>query len=237
MGRTSFSAAARMGARLDALRWFVLLAREPNGGSAIHLENALTRLATPERIDEFVQSLRSTPVNDAMFVERYSPQPVDLEALKDCSEGSLGAHYYRHMKAHNLSVDYFLPIDPKSDYDYFRLRQYQSHDVWHVLTGYPADLSGELAIIGFYLGHFEQTLAGRGDVLLALPSLGAAILVAHAVVKADGSLRKKLRNFVHGWQRGYVTRPLWGVHWEEMWDRPLEEIRTELGVPTPYGLS
>jgi len=35
---------------------------------------------------------------------------------------------------------------------------------------------------------------------------------------------------VQGWQMGRAARPLFGARWNELWERPLEEVRRELGV-------
>jgi ubiquinone biosynthesis protein COQ4 len=104
------------------------------------------------------------------------------------------------------------------DYYYFLLRCNAMHDLQHVITGYGPDLAGEITGIGFQCGQMEP--AG------ALKRLGFAV----AMVLPGGSLRHKLRVYRQAVERGRRADKLAAAPWEELLDKPLDEVRARLGV-------
>ena len=100
---------------------------------------------------------------------------------------------------------------------YVMQRIRQTHDLWHVLTGYTPDVSGELLLQVF---TFAQ---------LRVPSA-----LAIAVI---GSVRVFWRSpdYLHrvrvAYRRGQQTRQLAAFRWEDHWADPLGELRARLGCP------
>src|SRR6185436_723803 len=92
----------------------------------------------------------------------------------------------------------------------------QTHDIWHVLTGYRPDVPGEVALQAF---SYAQTEA-PGAALIAL--LGTVRWAA----KAPGLARMTW----DGYRRGRDAAFLAPVRWEDHWDRPLDDVRRELGI-------
>lgn len=96
-------------------------------------------------------------------------------------------------------------------------RMRDSHDLWHVVTGYGADLLGEAALLAF---TFAQTW-----------NAGVGVLVSTAILRADDPDARRL--IVDGFARGARAAWLPAVAWEELLPLPLEEVRARLRVGAP----
>jgi ubiquinone biosynthesis protein Coq4 len=103
---------------------------------------------------------------------------------------------------------------------FIRAHLYETHDVWHAVTGFGTDVAGELGLQAFGLAQF--------------PSRLAALLIAggllHAVISRFDDRDARMRQIVRGWLLGKRAQKFFGVRWSEMWQRPIDEIRRELGV-------
>ncbi|MFO0549881.1 MAG: Coq4 family protein [Polyangiaceae bacterium] len=128
---------------------------------------------------------------------------------------TLGGAYVRYLDDNKLDPDLFqAPPGLPEPLGYIAQRIRQTHDVWHVLTGYRPDVSGELALQGFTYAQ------------LGAPS---ALLIA-----ALGTLTKSPRSaraVLDGYRRGKSAVFLPVVRFEKMWELPLAEVQRRLGVP------
>lgn len=142
---------------------------------------------------------------------------VDFEALRALPADTLGGAYARFLDTHGLDPDLFqappgLPVAS----GYIAQRMRQTHDIWHVVTGYTPAVEGELAVLAF---TYAQT---------GMPSA--------ALISALGTLRfcLKIRGLVgrvrQAYRRGKATPFLGNVAWEEMWTWRLDTVRSHLGV-------
>ena len=158
-------------------------------------------------------------------------------ALRAMPEGSLGRSFYKSMETPGGVPGYLLAsliykdgffdslqISPDVHYAIERSRWH--HDLFHVVTGYGTDLSGEGLLLYFMLGY-EHGLSyraaswapfGIGPKVFIRPSCGqrrwrALLREAHA----------------RGLAARRVGPPLF-VPWEELLARPLDEVRRELGI-------
>ena len=61
-------------------------------------------------IDAYMKELHAIPGAPEFLAQRHIPEPMDLERLASCAEGTLGAGYYRFVVDNNLmekfAVDY-----------------------------------------------------------------------------------------------------------------------------------
>jgi ubiquinone biosynthesis protein Coq4 len=228
--KTELPLPSRIYAQAAAVRTLMAQIQEPSPERVLALERHLTSLARPEDVDRYLGALRACPATQKMLEERYLPAPYALDELERCAPGSLGHAYRRHMIDNDLRPDFFAPIDPADDFAYTRLRFYQTHDLWHVVTGYPTSVLGEAGIVGFYLGHQERHLGDRAGPVAAFSAILAGGLILHGALFRPERLVHFLRAIVEGWHVGRAAAPFFAVRWEQMWDRPLDEIRSELGV-------
>jgi ubiquinone biosynthesis protein Coq4 len=105
---------------------------------------------------------------------------------------------------------------------YLILRVRQTHDLWHVLTGYETDESGEIALQAFTYAQLRVPSA------LWLGGLGA---LRQRLGDPDA-----LRRARAAYRRGLATAKLIPFSWEDHWGTPLAALRATLHCP-PHEVS
>jgi ubiquinone biosynthesis protein COQ4 len=138
---------------------------------------------------------------------------------------SLGYIYYRH--CHDFGLDPMfiaqesekvardLPVTPTHKYVYNRYRD--SHDFWHILTGYGTDMAGEAGIIGWTYGQTGNKAYG----LIAL---------LNGLMCASRGKFHVLRTAWRGYRHGRASPLLLAIDWRRYMDVPLDEVRREIGL-------
>lgn len=202
---------------------FLSIAANPNDPDLtwyFKLEEVMRHLEEVQA-NEYVQQLRLSPGMAEMIEQRYVGPKYKLEDLKhDCAPGTLGYAYYHHMTENGIPPYDYTAFESPDDISYVKLRKMQTHDIWHVIAGYNTDTVGELALQGF--------CHGQGPTVYK--TLLMTELVLHFATVQTKVLNLALEALFEGWQRGRAAHPLWAVRWEDMWNRPLEEIRAEYNV-------
>jgi len=157
----------------------------------------------------------------ALIAERYMAPPHDLEALLQCPPASLGYLYAKQMKARGFRAeDLYVDIPITSDASYVEARLSQTHDIWHLVTGFSVSEIDEIGLQAFHLPQFPYPLA----VVLLSSSLMTTL-----VFKPD-ELPDLLNAIGKGWTMGQAAKPLFAQKWEEHWDKPLATWREELHI-------
>jgi ubiquinone biosynthesis protein COQ4 len=145
---------------------------------------------------------------------------VRLDELARLPVGSLGRTYADHMRDNGLDPSTLPTLPSNTDLQFMRAHMYETHDVWHAVTGFATDVAGELGLQGFYAA---QTPGGLPLVIIAMGFLNAVMF--------DGTDReRRFQAVVDGWQMGKNAESLFGVRWDELWERPVDEVRALLGV-------
>lgn len=228
--RTILEGPSRAYATARMVRTLIGQILEPAPEKVLRLESVMTSLARPEDIERYLGALRACPATAQMMDERYLAEPYDLCDLEGYEAGTLGRVYHDHMIENDLRPDYFEAIDPSDDFAFSRLRMYQTHDLWHVATGYPTSVIGELAIVGFYLGQYDRYMGDRAAPAATFSAILSGSLLLHAAMLRQDRITHFYRALVDGWQRGRDAEPLFAVRWEEQWTRPISTLRAELGI-------
>lgn len=171
--------------------------------------------------DEFIRYAHSQPAVSQLIQERYFAPAINLNDLLKCSKDSLGHRYASMMVKENLQSVFYPDIGIEEDYSYIAMRMRQTHDIWHIITGFGTDPVGEAGVQAFTLAQMRSPLA------VAL--LGGFLV--HALKSSD-SLHPLFAGIQHGWQMGEDTVPFLAQKWEEEWDKPLSVWRSELNVNT-----
>jgi ubiquinone biosynthesis protein Coq4 len=181
---------------------------------------------------EFNQRLASTALRYpgvAGAAASGLPPRFLLEDLARCPAESLGG------QLHSLVVDdgFDLEVLDRDSLgltelppplDYLNVRILQCHDVWHLVAGYRTTGLHEVGISGFQMAQFGHHYS---SMFLGL------VLTKVAFTQPFEGTGFLLDTILSAYKHGRETPPLIGVPWEEIWDRPLDEIRLELGV-SPY---
>jgi ubiquinone biosynthesis protein Coq4 len=148
---------------------------------------------------------------------------LDLDALLEKAPGTLGHEFAKHMKAANLDPSAIPTLAANDAGEYIFAHYYETHDVWHVLTGFTTDKAGELGLQAFYLGQ-------GGPARLSAMILSAGFL--ELLLKEDewGDREARLFQIARGYVMGKHARPLFGVRWSDLWDEPLASIRARFHI-------
>ena len=148
----------------------------------------------------------------------------DRDTLQALPEGSLGNTYANFMRAEQISADGLVGASeqgsgnrPRDDVDRLRygLRLRDSHDLWHVVTGYNRDLVGEASLLAFTYAQIRN------------PGIGVIVAMAWLKGGAVAGARRMIRQ---AFRRGRKAAWLPAADWENLLHRPLDEVRAELGL-------
>lgn len=148
---------------------------------------------------------------------------ADRARLRAMPEGSLGRAYLAFVEAEGISAEGIRdasqvgrqPANLNAQFGFVRDRMRDTHDLWHAVTGYKGDVLGELSLLAFGLAH-------NWNIAIA------AIVVA-GILKGYGT--SDVGMIADGYLRGRKTsRWFPALAWEALLERPLEEVRRELGV-------
>jgi len=153
----------------------------------------------------------------------------DSAAIAAFAPGTLGAAYAAFLVETGYTAEGLAAASRVDDasreaphpYAWFGRRTRDTHDLWHILTGYRAnDRLGEACLAAFY---YAQT-RGAGWALIAR---GAGLRAL-----AAGSI-KKLRALREAYRNGRRAVWLHGEDYALMLAEPLDALRTRLGIVEP----
>lgn len=161
---------------------------------------------------------------EEMWQARFRAERYDVDALARMPADTLGGTYGRHMQRYGLRPDYYEDVAPRHRMHYLRLRIRQTHDIWHVLTGFGADEFGEVGIQGFYAAQFPN---GQAAII------GAAAFLKSVLRGRFGELARHLDAFCEGYTSGKRAESLLAVKWEELWAENLESVRRRYRIEVP----
>lgn len=190
----------------------------------------VARALDPEMHERALRRMLDQPEGRRVFAERprlgdLLSDRAGLEALPD---DSFGRAYLAHLDRHGLDPAKLVelgrarPASDSADPDvhWMAERSALAHDLWHVLTGYPADDPGESALLLFSLG---QT-GGASNALLAA---GANLQIARQ--RGLGWIPYAWK----AWRRGRLAVCLAALPHERLLPLPLAEVRAAAGIEPP----
>lgn len=213
--RTAFSAIRKLLANGDDTAQVFIIMRALNVGNAPI--NYARLIATGEggRIAYERAELAQLFSNRA-YVDQFAP-------------GTVGAAYRDFLDATGYSADGLAEVSKviREDeqihpYAWFGRRVRDTHDIWHVLTGYKADESlGEAALVAF---SYAQ-----------VGGLGWAFIAAAAALKSLKVTRGTLfaRAVWEGYRNGRKAAWLSGEEYQKLLHEPLDAARVRLGIAEP----
>src|SRR5687767_12845271 len=193
---------------IQALYRLARLVKDPNRLDEVF--EMADALGTHETLDPIVQKTKRDPFAAKAFTEAHRIE-IDLPSLRKLPKGTLGRAFADHMDAAKLDPSAMPALPSTDDVLFFRAHLYETHDIWHVVTGFGVDYVGELGLQGFYLAQIPGPLA---SLLVAVGFLRSAIY--------DRQLVKPfMSELIRGWSMGTSAKPFFGVKWDSMWHVPL----------------
>lgn len=191
---------------------------------------AMFALAGPSLEKEF-EKFAQHPVGQRILEEspRRDLNAVlsDRKTLAVMPEDSFAHAYLDYLGGEEMgSADYFLEaadFDNKAirfgwsdDLLWFVKRMANSHDLFHVLTGYDRTITGEVGIVCYTAGQF--------------PMLPLRMLLVYFSALKWSQPIQWFRFVRDAYRHGRDTPPLTCVDYESLLSRPLAEVRHEVGV-------
>ena len=174
----------------------------------------------PHLLQKIIDHIKDDPQAAAALRDRPRIGKLDLDALHAYPKGTLGHEFAAHMKANNLDPS-AIPTEPAEDERAFvHAHLYETHDVWHAVTGFHTDVAGELGLQAFYFAQIPSRLAG---------TLLTGGLINMMLWNFDDRERR-VEAIARGWTMGRKAKLLLGVRWNELWNEDLGELRARFGV-------
>jgi ubiquinone biosynthesis protein Coq4 len=191
------------------------------GNNSLGTVNALYESLTGTPAYELLaQHLKRDPACAALIRDRYIPPAHDLDKLLTYSPDSLGYIYAATMKQRGFDPNLHVGMPTESDAQYVEFRLSQTHDIWHIITGFGASEVDEIGLQAFHLTQFPYPL---GTMLVANSLISSTLL-------APEQLPDLLDTIARGMQMGKTAQSLFAQKWEEGWEKPLTQWQAELNI-------
>jgi ubiquinone biosynthesis protein COQ4 len=210
---------------LDAIR--KLLANGDDTTQVFRIMRALNVGNTAMNYGKFI----ATAEGGRMAYERVelAQRLIDKAYVAQFAAGTVGAAYRHFLETTGYSADGLAEVskinreeDMLHPYAWFGRRIRDTHDIWHVLTGYKADESlGEAALVAFSYGQ----IGGLGWALI-----GSAAALKSVRVTGNMLFAKAVWE---GYRHGRKAKWIAGEDYEQLLHEPIDAARTRLGIPTP----
>jgi len=200
-----------------------VLARDPGRLDQVLL---LAQTVNAGAVSRAIDLIASDPEGKALLAEqpRIDRAHVDLDALERLPDGTLGREYARFLRDNGITPDVFeIPPDvgdPRAAYVMLRMRQ--SHDLWHVLTGYRPDVRGEILLQAF---SYAQTGAPSALIIALFGTL------RYGLAFRAPDRRVRPRELRAAYEHGRRAKLLATFRWEQEWATPVAALRDRLACP------
>lgn len=211
------------------------------GAAFAALKRLLADKDATEEVFEIMRALNGASTRDGYYrllataeggrlaysAEDLAAKLADRAWLATLPPGSLGAVYRDFTDTGGVTPQGLVEVSNQvmngiaHPVAWFGRRIRDSHDLWHVVTGYNLDSLGEACLVAF---SYPQTRA-----------LGWAFIALGAAVKS----RKAPENHPYvaaireGYRRGRRAAWLPGQDWVALLPQPLEAVRAQLGLQPP----
>lgn len=208
------------------LYFFGVLVKNPDRlDSVFEMRDAMT---SEEKVRPIMEALKkSGPRAVAAFRDKPRLGKLDVAALAAMPADTLGGAHGRFLQKNGLDPNAIPTLSGDADWEYMSAHLYETHDLWHTLTGFGVDVAGEGGLQAFYAAQVPGPLA---------PALIAAIMLNQAVSAQDGGAAeqheatRRLDAIAEGWLMGKRAASLFGFPFRERMGDSLDAIRRELDI-------
>jgi len=164
--------------------------------------------------------LKASPETASAVRARKLNGKISLEALEKMPEGSLGRLFAASCSTRGINPN-LVDIPTETEEDWLLNHLFQTHDMWHVVTGWKFDQVGEFGLGGFYCGQLKTP---------AFFSFMVGLLLLKAVWRREDT-GPFLEAFNEGYRVGRSARPMFGTIWSDLWALPLDDVRRKFELP------
>ena len=198
------------------------------------LFNEWWETASADAIAKYEAAILDHPEHGPLAREGWLAPDFRLALLDGFGPGTLGHAYRAFMIDNNLVEELAAGYHARHDelarsgkidrmplaLAYKVLRGFQTHDLHHVLTGYPATPLGELAIQAFQLAQMDFPYA----------AMWIAVVTGHMALVDPLLIKPAMDAITDGWSLGRAARSVQFVKFEDRLGEPLLAIRAEYGL-------
>ncbi|ABW25249.1 Coq4 family protein [Acaryochloris marina] len=168
--------------------------------------------------------MREDAATAQMIEAQYLGSEYDLEKMLQMPEGSLGWTYARVMSALGYEPHFYRLRNIEKDADYVINRIRKTHDLHHILTGFSMDDFGEAGVL-------SVTVAQTGYPGWILINLLGMLLDFFGGPQDNGiDVEYDYDILSTGIKIGRDAKPLFPVKWEERFEQPLDDLRSEFNI-------
>ncbi len=213
----------KMWLQLRLIKAAFTLVKDPNAlDKVFHIADSLADTQRP-MLEEICAEVSLHEQGRSALQHRPRVGQIKVDALLAHAPGTLGRAFGEFLHQRGLDPA-ALPVRKANDAtEYAMAHLYETHDVWHVATGFETDVAGELGLQAFYAAQVP------GKLPVALLAIG----FLNAFLFAFDDRKRRLDAITRGWLMGKAARPFFGYRWAEKWDLPLAVVKRELGVEAP----
>ena len=220
--------------------WLAMICLRRNGpdfpaaAELPRMMSILTELRDHDRIEELFREERKRNAElDAWFEEGFLSSPATIHDYGRYGPGTLGGTFHElFVGRFEVQIASHQWTAPNSQFEFFRRRQIQNHDLEHILVGGGIDALGELVPSWFRMTNIPRFVIDQ--------ELAAELLIINLMA----SLRYTVRTMLHypqvwsycadaihrGSSAGAVSDPLFMQKLEPYLDWPLGDARRALGL-------
>jgi ubiquinone biosynthesis protein COQ4 len=206
-----------------------LIANKEDTEQVFHIIEALNGRALMTNLEAFA----ATEEGQKHLAERqYLPPLLDDHGwIQKLPEGTVGRAYIDFMKREGLSAQGLVDESEKfrsqlNDYDddltWYANRLRDTHDLFHVLSGYNRDALGEASLLAF---TYSQN-PGRGVIFIAF-------MGARTIAKAAPKAARIMDCFWEGKRNGAAAKRIVREDIIALMHEPLDAARARLGIRKP----
>ncbi|XP_043478774.1 ubiquinone biosynthesis protein COQ4 homolog, mitochondrial [Leptopilina heterotoma] len=168
------------------------------------------------------KQLRSTTEGQRILDQRprIHSSTIDLMALKNLPDATIGKTYSSFLEVNNVSPDSRPPVRFVEDFQlsYVMQRYREVHDIFHAILLMPTTMLGEVTVKWVEALQLQLPMCINGAIL------GAARLRPRQ--------RKLYSNYYLPWaiNTGKNSKFLLGIYFEERWEQTLEDFYKEMNI-------
>lgn len=192
------------------------------------------KLNQTKPMQKCLKALLSDPASAKIIEEKYVGPLYDLDDMLKMPKYSLGWTYAKVLSALNYDPQFYRrPESFANDAAYVSFRVYKTHDIHHILTGFSLDNLGELGVVSVSAAQFAYPTFIFLDLIGMMVSFFTSDELYRDdldMTEAGKTLGYKFNVINKGIEMGQAAKPLFPIKWEELFERPIDELRDELNV-------
>ena len=206
-----------------------LVEDKENTEQFFHMMESLNGSDLFRRFDDFLKST----MGPKLFADRRYLPPIldDHSWINALPENSLGRAYVKFMKKEELTAQGLVEESDKfrenaksyeDDFDWYTKRLRDTHDLFHILSGYGRDPLGEACLLGFTHPQHKA----RGFLIVGAMATFEVTRRAPKKVKAWSC-------FKEGRKHGKAAHVIAENDLIDLMEKPLDEVRDMLNISSP----